>query len=184
MPATAAHHEIEETIFVPFLTAHGAKLGDRIAKSHVQLVATLDSLHERIAGLRKLDKLARPAVIAELNATAKAFVADMCVTSDGGGEGEAAVRRLGKAGPRLPTRVALARPQARTPEGGGGHGHPRVGEPPYAQDGRGAHVHDHQAREAVRRPPGARVDPPRVDRPALPAGLRVEAAPAAALAPP
>ena len=64
-------------MFVPFLTAHGAKLGDRIAKSHVQLVATLEQLHTDIASLRALDRASRPAAIAAIAATTKAFVADM-----------------------------------------------------------------------------------------------------------
>ena len=62
---------------MPFLTAHGAKLGDRITKSHVQLVATLDALHVAITGLRATDRAARPAAIANIRATVQAFVTDM-----------------------------------------------------------------------------------------------------------
>ena len=71
------HHDIEETVFVPFLKAHGAALGDKIAKSHVELVAELDALQRDIAAVRGLDRASRPAALEAIAATARVFVADM-----------------------------------------------------------------------------------------------------------
>ena len=72
------HHDIEETVFIPFTTSMGADVSKvKMAKDHATLVAVLDGLLASFRELAVIDKASRPGALAAVKITVTDFTQDM-----------------------------------------------------------------------------------------------------------